>query len=200
MTRKTVLLLCLLGAAVIGILIFYRNQQKSSLFTPVANREDSIRQIPSETFTDYSDPSGFSFSYPDNLSLEKNDTEDNSTYADLKLSAKDVNGSLSLKIIDSKFNTLDEWLKLNSSSSNPPKDVKLGNLKAIEVMTNDRLLLAALDQGVLFSIEVPLIDEDFWMKVYNKILSGFTFAPPQAGEAVSSSSDGVFFEGEEVVE
>lgn len=199
MTRKTVLLLCVLGAAATLILIFYRNQQKTSLFTPVANQDETTKQTsPSETFIEYNDPSGFSFSYPDNLTLEKNEIEDNSTYADLKLSAKEVNGSLNLIIADSKFVSLSDWLKKNALTA-VSKEVSLGNLKALEVKTNDRLLLGALDQGVLFTIEVPLIEEDFWMKVYNKILSEFIFAPPQQ-EAVSSSSEGVSFEGEEVVE
>lgn len=199
MTRKTVLLLCVLGAAATLILIFYRNQQKTSLFTPVANQDETTKQTsPSETFIEYNDPSGFSFSYPDNLTLEKNEIEDNSTYTDLKLSAKEVNGSLNLVISDSKFASLSDWLKKNALTA-VSKEVSLGNLKALEVKTNDRLLLGALDQGVLFTIEVPLIEQNFWMKVYNKILNELTFAPPQ-GEAVGSSSDGVSFEGEEVVE
>lgn len=159
---------------------------------------------PSQTFIEYEDPSGFSFSYPDNLSISKEEVVDTQTYTDLQLFSKDVSGSLKLKIADSKFKTLDDWLKANQiPSSNTPKEVNLGNLKALEVKTSDTLMLGALDQGVLFTIQVPLLEEDFWMKVYEKVLSGFTFIPANAGtSAVTTASQGedVTFEGEEVVE
>ena len=134
------------------------------------------------------------------MSIEKNEETDDSTYADLQLFSKDVSGSLSLRITDTKLKTLDDWLK-ESSVSSAPAQKQLGNLKALEVKTNDRLMLAAIDQGVLFSIEVPLIEQDFWMKVYDKVLTDFTFAAPETITAgVSDSSGEVVFEGEEVVE
>ena len=74
----------------------------------------------------------------------------------------------------------------------------------MEIKTADRLMLGAIDQGVLFTIEMPLIEEDFWIKVYNKVVSEFTFNSPDSQSTsaggISSSSDEVIFEGEEVVE
>lgn len=192
--KKLLLISIILGliAAIIWVLIF--NQRKSSLSNPLANQQAAKQILPSETFIEYTDPAGFTLSYPDNLSLEKNEVDIN-TYADLQLSAKGVNGSLALKISDSKFASIDDWVRINQNASKePPKEVKLGELRALEVRLNDRLLLGALDQGVLFTIEMPLVEEDFWMKVYNKILAEFTFVPPS-----HFSSDGVIFEGEEVL-
>lgn len=167
------------------------NEQKEA---PLLNPPPSI---PSETFINYSDPAGFTFSYPDNLSIKKNDIEDNSTYADLELSAKEVNGSLSLKIADSKYKTLNDWVKLNKGVT---KETKLGNLKALEVQTPDRILLGALDQGIFFKVEMPKIEEKFWEKVYSKMLASFSFASPSQAEQTDSSSGDVTFESEEVVE
>jgi len=156
---------------------------------------------PSKTLTQYTDPAGFTLSYPDNLSIEKKDIEDQSTYADLQLSSKDVSGSLSLRITDSKFSSLDQWVKSESRDSKNSKEVKLGNLKAGEIRLNDRLLLGALDQGILFTIEVPLVEEKFWLKVYESVLANFSFAAPEAAvEGSAGSPDDVSFEGEEVVE
>lgn len=158
---------------------------------------------PSQTFIEYQDPSGFSFSYPDNLSISKEEVVDTQTYADLQLFSKDVSGSLKLIITDSKLTSLDDWLKANQiPEANTPKEVKLGSLKALEVKTKDRLILGALDQGVLFTIELPLIEESFWMKVYEIVVSEFNFELPDAGESVTSTSTAsdVIFEGEEVVE
>lgn len=162
------------------------------------------KNTPSETLIEYTDPAGFSFSYPDNLSIEKFDIEDPNVYTDLQLFSKDVNGSIKIKIEDTKFKSLDEWIKSNNSSASAsPQEKKLGNLDAKEIKTNDRLLLGAIDQKVLFTIEVPLIEEQFWMKVYDKLISGFSFVTPQENSAAAGSDTNqsdVIFEGEEVVE
>lgn len=198
MNKKVILILVVAIGLAIGILLILFRNQKVALENPLETAT-VVKIAPSDTFIEYSDPSGFSFSYPDNLSLDKKETIDESTYADLQLSAKGVNGSLSLKIVDSKFKTIDEWIKSNqTSSSQAPKEVTLGNLEALEITLNDRILTGALDQGVLFTIEMPKIEEEFWMKVYQKILESFSFAAPQP-ENVGSTDD-VVFEGEEVVE
>ena len=150
--------------------------------------------MPSKTVKPYTDPSGFSFNYPDNLSLTNNEATSSSTYADIQLTGSRLEGSLNLKITDSKFASLAEWLKSNSFSN--PKEVKLGNLKALEVATNQKLVLGALDSGVFFYIEIPMTDKSFWMEVYNKVLADFSFSP---GSVNTATSD-VTFESEEIVE
>lgn len=192
MNKKIVAALSLV--LIVAGALFFSKGSKNQLSSPLINQPKEI--IPSETLIEYTDPAGFAFVYPDNLSLKKNEEIDDSTYASLQLSSKDVSGSLNLEISDSKFVSIDDWLKLNQGSK---REVKLGNLKALEVKLTDRLLLGALDQGVLFTIEMPLVEEDFWMKVYNQILTEFSFAPPSK-ENVGTSSDDVIFEGEEVVE
>ncbi|MDP3973228.1 MAG: PsbP-related protein [Candidatus Daviesbacteria bacterium] len=197
--KKLILLLVVIIVLIIGIvLVLMRSQQKDSQSNPFA--ESTFTKItPSEAFIEYSDPSGFSFSYPDNLSLDKKVSEDEAAYADLLLSAKGVNGSLSLRIADSELDSIDEWVKVNQTSfKEDPKEVKLGNLPALEINLNDRIITGALDQGVLFTLEMPKIEEEFWMKVYQKILTDFSFTTPEAESVVSS--DDVIFEGEEVVE
>lgn len=181
----------------VGFLILNSGKQKNSSNQSPIVQQQAVKNIqPSETLIDYNDPSGFSLSYPDNLSRVKNDITDDSTYTDIQLTSKDVSGSLNLKITDSKFTTLDDWLKLNKGTA---KETQLGSLKAMEVITTDRLLLGALDKGVFFTIEIPLIEKDFWMKVYSKVLTSFSFSSPQAQSADTSTSD-VSFEGEEVIE
>ncbi len=199
MDKKLILVLALVaGLIVTGLVVLNPIKQKSPLSQSPAGQQSGSKEIkPSETLKEYTDPSGFTLSYPDNLSLVKNDIADNSTYADIQLTSKDVSGSLNLKISDSKFATPDEWLK---SSKGTTKEVKLGSLKGMEVITNDRLLLGALDNGVFFDIEMPLIEKDFWMKVYNKVLTSFSFTAPEAANSTSASASDITFEGEETVE
>lgn len=200
MSKTKILILCSVAAFLaFGIYLFYSNK-KTSLVAPIV-QQPAKAITPSDSLTQYTDPVGFTLSYPDNLSITKRDIEDQSTYADIQLSSKNVSGSLSLKITDSKFSTLNAWVKANTDNPKNAKEAKLGSLKAEEIRLNDRLLLGALDQGILFTIEVPLIEEKFWSKVYTKVLANFSFAPPEAATGGSTDSTGdVSFEGEEVVE
>lgn len=195
---KTKVLLIIAAVLLIGGIYIFNTQKKSPLQNPLANLTKET--TPSESLTQYSDPSGFTISYPDNLSIDKKDIEDQTTYADVQLSSKDLSGSLTLKIEDSKFKTLDEWVKANTKLTDV-KESKLGNLKAEEIKLSDRLLLGAIDQGILFTVEMPLLEEKFWSKVYDKVIAGFSFAAPEVATGDNNvSSDDVSFEGEEVVE
>src|SRR5205814_1720238 len=103
-----------------------------------------------------------------------------------------------------KFTSIDEWIK-QSGLTQPVKETKLGNLKAIEVKLNDKIILAAIDQGILFSIEATLNQNpDFWNKVYGKTIADFSFVTPtqasKTGGGDGGSASDVTFEGEEVVE
>lgn len=202
MDKKTVLLLYgLLLLITLGLFYFY-SQKQNQPTNPLSNL--SLEEIkPSETFIDYQDPSGFSFSYPDNLSISKAEIEDSNVYTDLQLYSKDKSGSITLKIADTKYKSMDEWRKANKISSSSASVAKnLGNLKALEVKTPDRLMLGAIDQGVLFTLEMPLIEQEFWNKVYEKVLQNFEFISPDAenSQSGSDSLSDITFEGEEVVE
>lgn len=201
--KKTIFLFVLaLGLIVIIVRFIFGNQ-----VNPLSNPSTSQRQVkaevvPSNTVKSYTDPSGFTFNYPDNLSLTNNEATSSSTYADIQLTAKGVNGSLNLKIADSKFTSLNEWMKKNSFSN--PKEVNLGNLKALEITSNEKIVLGALDSGVQFIIEVPYAEKkEFWLSVYKKVLADFSFVQPAKDNTSSedgSSQDAVTFEGEEVVQ
>lgn len=185
------------GLIILGIFLFKPAAQKTP--GPLNLQNLQVKKQPSATSKEYSDPSGFSFSYPDNLSLNKNEAEDNATYADIQLSSKEVSGSISIKITDSKFKSLDEWLE-NQGITQKPKEVKLGDLAAWEIQLNDRLILGALDQGILFNIEIPLVEKDFWLPVYNNILTDFSFALPEITASGYTDSSDIILEGEEIVE
>lgn len=197
MHKKIILAFFFVAGLIAAGYLININGQKNSLPNPITAKQEAKEISPSQTFIDYADPSGFTFSYPDNLSITKADSVDNATYADLQLTNKQVSGSLNFKISDSKYKTIDDWAKLNKGVT---KETKLGNLKAMEIKTNDRLLLGALDQGIFFTIEVPLIEEKFWSKVYNKMLASFSFSQPVSSAQTDTSSNDVSFESEEVVE
>lgn len=199
MNKKIVLVLTGIGLLILIIFILNPLKQKNLLSPANTSQQPTSEIIPSKTLKTYTDPSGFSFNYPDNLSLLNNGLKDEGSYAELQLSANGVAGSLFLKIADSKLATLDEWVKMKNSGAEPPKEMTLGNLKALQIKSNDKLMLGALDQGILFTIEIP--QENFWVEVLNIVTADFSFAPPPADEtSQDSSSSDVTYDGEEVVE
>lgn len=204
MYRKILLICLTLGFLVLGAVLLNPFKSKTSLSNPELNQLKLAAPItPSQTLKTYTDPTGFSFNYPDNLSLLNNELKDTNSYAELQLAATGIDGSLTLKITDSKLASLDELAKTYKDNELSEKEVKLGNLKALEITTKDKILLGALDQGVLFNIEVPQgSSKDFWAQVYSKVLADFTFTQPEATnpQVGSNSAADVSFEGEEVVE
>ena len=202
MDKKTILLLIVTLAVVVlvGKMLLFSDYKKNLLITPLTNHQPTNQTLPSQTLKTYSDAAGFSFNYPDNLSLVRNELLDTAAYADIQLSAKGVDGSLNLKIADSKLASLDEWVKSNKVASESATEAKLGTLLARQIQLRDKLLLGALNQGILFTLEIP--QTDFWQKVSQKVAADFSFAPPQLEGSTSgnTSTEDVIFEGEEVVE
>lgn len=203
MGKKSLVITLSLIVILAGILYMFFNPKKATYVSPLSVNEPQkvVETTPSKTLKEYSDPAGFSFNYPDNLSIVSNEPKSERVYSDVSLSAKGLTGQLKIEISDSSFKTLADWVKANATDKASQKDAMLGTLKAIEILTSDRILLGSLDQGVLFTIDVPLSEKkDFWTEVYSQVIKDFSFVTPAAntGSGVSSVSD-VTFEGEEVV-
>lgn len=164
----------------------------------------SAEKVPSTQLKQYTDSSGFSFSYPVDLELQKAETTDNSTYADLTIASPEVDGSFVIKVTDTTFTTLESWVKSNKEAIKT-KDTKLGTLKAVEISSGNKTTLAAIDQGILFLVTVSHPEQAaYWQNVYKTVISSFAFAAPQAAATTSGGSQaadsGVDLEGEEVIE
>lgn len=193
-------LLVIVVLIILGI-VWFVFQSRPGLSSPLIPQTIS-KPIPSETLIVYEDPAGFSFSYPDNISLSKNETEDTDVYSDLSLYSKDVSGSINLTISDSKLKNVEAWItdqQLTPTDSN--KDVVLGSLKATEVTTTDHIYMVGFDQGILFTIRIPRLEEEFWQPVYSGLRSNFAFVAPTSTDTASRAVvEDATFEGEEVVE
>lgn len=184
MSKKTILLLVITLSLIFFTIRLIFAPQKTSLTNPNLAKSGIKPEVsPSKTLKNYADPAGFSFNYPDNLSLTNNEATSSASYADITLNSKDVEGGLNIKISDSKAFT----------PAQASKETKLGSLKAYEKENNNKLVLEAFDQGILFKVESD--KNNFWKDVYSQVIKDFSFAPPQV-----ASADDVSFESEEVVE
>ncbi len=213
MNKKTLILVVAAVCLVVGVVGFFILNPKGSTKQTLNEPETQKEVVPSKTYIDYTDAAGFSFNYPDNISLtnriaEDEEGSDPDAYADLQLFSKDKSGSINIRIVDTKLKTIEDWKEDNQIPDEiTPTEKKLGSLTAQEFKSKDRVMLASIDQGILFTVDMPIIEEDFWNEVYDKVISDFRFGVTetevaQAGSGVTSASSGdeVIFEGEEVVE
>lgn len=191
----------ILVAGTLGFLFISRQEKTPQ--TSISKPTTGTKKLPSSAPKEYADPSGFSFSYPDDLSLTKNEATDSATYADLKINSKEIDGSLNLKIQDTKLTSVEEWLKERDKVSIEDNQIKWGSLNGQSLEDKNGIIFAAVDKGILFTMEVFYGDQrEFWQKVYDEILSSFSFNSQvqETNQTGGSSAEDVVLEGEELLE
>lgn len=206
--RKPVVLaavgIVLVVLAILGA--FFLNNRKKA--TPQRTEQTVDAALPSTTLAEFTDSSGISFRYPDDLSVSASKNLDDATYAQIQITSIDYPGSIIVRAADETASSFDIWIKGNAklASAKSSQDAKLADLIAKKFVTTDSTLTAVLDQGVLFTVEVfPQKNQAYWNSAYDTLISSFTIVVPQAAPTTSStndtaSTDDVVFEGEEVIE
>lgn len=156
---------------------------------------------------EYTDPSGFKFSYTDNVVVNKKSVKDDNTYTLLELKSSLNAGKITLEATGSNLTSLDKWTSKHKTASHEAQKLKIADMNAVELSSKTSMITGALDKGVLFMITTEFSDRpDFWKSLYKKIVSSFAFTPPEATSgsfdtsASPPSNDDISFEGEEVIE
>jgi hypothetical protein len=128
--------------------------------------------------TTYTDPSGFSFQYPNDIQVTDTTPSDPQFYTQLTLS-KDANSILIVVRDSPKTQTYPDLAGATT----------LGGLAAKQYIVADRLITIAYDQGVLYTVDAP--SKDIYMnQAYDLIVSTFAFA----GQSSASSTDAIYEE------
>ncbi len=208
MSKKKILIPLVGLSLIIGIIIYVQSKRQN-VQTPVPST--SQNQSPSvkgnNNVKQYSDPSGFSFSLPKNLTVSAKQSTDRSVYSDLQILAPQVKGAVTIKVVASNLATVEAYFKNNKLVSKDTKvdKLKLADLDARRFTTGSQINTVALDKGVLFTIVTDSsTDESFWEDVNDTVVKSFAFAPPDnqvtSGSDQGSSDDGGVMEEEEVVE
>lgn len=178
-----------------GVSVYLLSQRRN-----VSEQSNTRNLVPSEKTRQYTDESGFAFSYPENLTLEKNDINDVSVYANIILTSPGLGGSVSVKVADTPFSSLESWTKSREGAS-AQKGAKIGELEAYEIITDAKRATAAIDQGILFLVETAFEGkEPFWSRVHSDVVSSFMFSATQESAGGSTSSDEEVIVEEEIIE
>lgn len=205
MPKKFIIVLGVLLIVVVGC-IFYFSRISSKTVSPLVNNKTTGKVIDLGKLKKYYDPSGFEFSYPERLKLIPKKTADQTNYADLALSADNITGALSIKANDTNYSDIDEYLlEKNASQSASSKKIKLADIDAREISTEEGTVIFGLDEGVLFKINIDYgQDKDYWQKIKETLVKSFSFIiPTQAPSSGKNSPDAggdIVDEGEEIVE
>ncbi len=204
MTKGKWILFIILGIALAAVVVFLIVARRNSAAN-LPSSENTIEAPPpvQAQIRAYTDPAGFSFSYPDIMTLEKNEIDDDSTYSSIKLTDGDA-PRITILVEDTAIGSLEEWLEQNTSTAAKITDLKLGDLDAQQVSTTKGITTVALDQGVLFTVWLAPNSSPDEAKAYATVISSFIFKQPEIQAAPESAGNGedsyVEFEGEEVIE
>lgn len=183
----------------VGIVSYFVMNQSLPRSSQNITTLPNVKTELSKTEKDYTDSSGFTFNYADNLSLEKKESTDSATYATVVLTEKNMDGNITITVADTKIKTTDVWLTQNkyASDSSTITQKQLGGLPATEVKTKEKIMLIAIDKGILFSIDTPFSDEEaFWTGGYETVSKSFAFVQPQTE---SSGASDVALGGDDVI-
>ncbi len=182
--------------------VFFFSSSKKPEPSPLQqNISVETKKMPSLTTKTYIDDAGFQFDYPDDLIVAKKESTNSAVYTDISVSSQKVAGKLSFVIEDTKLTTLDDWVSKNIvGTTSVEKSVSLSNIQAKVITQNDKTIIVAIDQKVLFKLEVsPEGENDYWNSAFSTVLSNFSFSAPQAA-AVSSDIGGSSGEEDVVLE
>lgn len=183
----------LLAVGIVSYIIMNQSLPKPSKKTVSAI---PVKKMPSETTKDYTDTSGFTISYPDDLTLVTKESTDSASYALIELTKKGMGGSIAIDIADTKIKTTEAWLTQNkyASDSATITEKQLGTLAGTQVVTKDKSIILAIDNGILFMITTTFGgEEDFWKSANENVIKSFSFVQPEAetsGASDDTSSQG----------
>lgn len=199
------MVIAIIGGFSVALIIIVFLTQKPK--TPISPAKSIINNAPttdaslSAQLKTYTNPSGFSFQYPETFLLTEKKINDQSIYAWVELTDPQKKGIISIKLEGSDLTKIDDWFTITKKSSikGEIKKVKLADLEGREFIAAGNLTTTlALDQGgVLISINTDLL-----LPAYQQIVSSFIFTqPPQTTTNTSGDGSGdIIFEGEEVIQ
>jgi len=143
-------------------------------------KEISIKQttIPEAEKTVYEDWAGFRFEHPKSLKVEEVETDDETIYSSLELTAVDGK-KLLLRIVDSQFKDFEEWKKEFEADNVAVglREIYWVDIPGLQLRYGapKKLLTVALEDGVIYRLEGPTDEGGFWDEAHQLILNSFEF-------------------------
>lgn len=149
----------------------------------------------------YTDSSGFSFSYPEGISISDITPDGDMYYSVLSLTKGQAAMKISVK--DTSSAKVSDWIEKDKEA---PKAATLSGattisgISASQYKAGPKLYTVAIDSGVLFLIEGEA-DGGFWEEAQNTVAASFKREGEDSSSVDSSQGGGdAIYEEEEIVE
>ncbi|HUW21621.1 MAG TPA: hypothetical protein VMW41_03030 [Candidatus Bathyarchaeia archaeon] len=204
-----IIIIAVAGLVSVGIFLSKKIFEKPGLVEPILPEELPQKAV---TMSVWEDPAGFTFSYPAEVKIDPHE-EDEENYAHLDLTSPDYEGNIVIWVKDTKYRTIDSWLK-DEGTDGQAVDTELGGEPAKKVVYSnpEKIITAAIDVDALVLIEMTPDLRGYWQDVYSKVLDTFVFIPigqqnegtkssqPASEESGTGTSGNIIMEPEEVIE
>ncbi|MBI2405018.1 hypothetical protein HYV22_02460 [Candidatus Gottesmanbacteria bacterium] len=170
-------------AAGTGLLIF----SKKTVIQPPTSIETAPMPTPAVKLLTWDDPAGFTFSYPEGLTVNKHD-EDQENYAHVELTNTDHPGSLIVWAKDTLAADVVAWVRTEKQFAGATiLDTTLGNQPAKKIVfPPNKLIIGTIYDELLFTIDAMLEDKTYWTQVQDAVVNSFAFKQVQDASGVSS--------------
>ncbi|MBI3385854.1 hypothetical protein HY031_02085 [Candidatus Gottesmanbacteria bacterium] len=206
--RKIVITVVIIGvvAGSIGGVLFFRSQSARST---ISRSPAEPTPMPVKLLT-WTDPAGFTFQYPEGLSVNKHD-EDQENYAHVELTKAGQAGNIIVWAKDppllsggSTASDAAGWIKSDKRYVLAASiDTTLGNQPAKKIVLTDQKkgLVGTIFDDTLWLVETDLASGDYWQKTADTIIGSFAFKPVSSSPAGGDTgSGGGAVDEEEVVQ
>lgn len=177
----------ILGLCIGGGLVFWYNKTQAQARQSTTSDQMSIVQ---EKLVSWDDPAGFTFQYPEGLSINKHD-EDKDNYAHVEITNPSHPGSIIVWAKDTTAGDVTAWVRTEEQFIGANSiDTTLGNIAAKKILVSspkEKLFIGTIYDDLLFFIEVSLDDKEYWTKTTQTIVDSFVFKP--VTDSTSSEMD-----------
>jgi len=181
----------------IGGSIYMVKDRFSSAPVTVETTSTTPTPTPVKSLT-WSDPNGFSFTYPDDVTVDKHD-EDDKNYAHIEMTHTSHPGSLIVWAKDVPLNakhkpitTPDEWIALdNSLKEGAVIDTTFAGVTGKKILVSadtQKIVIGTISDNILFYIETTASDLAYWNQATDMVANSFAFIPLE-GETQNTSEE-----------
>lgn len=200
---KLPIIILILVSVLVGVPVFLvMKSKKTGTVTPLGlgqKQEAIIGKIAA-----YVDSSGFKFDYPESLTIKDVSGDAQNVYSSLEISSKKQSGKMTIKIVDSSYDSLESFLgSKEASSAGVSRDITISSMSAkqVQFVNPKRLITVAISDGIMYSIESPLDEMNYWNKIHNQVVLSLRIETQEPSSvSFDSTSDEPFSDQEEVIE
>lgn len=160
--------------------------------TPRTQLPLSLTPTPVSLLT-WNDPNGFSFQYPEGLTINKHD-EDKENYAHIEFTHPNHPGKIIIWGKDIPANVTDaaSWVKSDTRFLGANTlDTEMGGQLAKKVMVTGNpqsLVVGTVYDRIVWSVEATLEEQEYWTSTLTSITNSFTFATSKSDVTVAGST------------